>query len=771
MRNIIRAMLGVSGLVSIAIGARADDASWIYSVQATAEVQATPPAIALHWTRDASEAVQRYTISRKSLGAATWDAPVTISGDADSYADINVTVGARYEYQIEKLAHNIYSTTNYTGYGYVASAIDAPLVESRGRVILVVDASVADALGGELERLRQDLIGDGWTVARRDVSRGDSPANVRAAIQEAYRADPAHTQAVFLFGHIPVARSGNLNVDGHQARPMPADVFYGDMSGVWPDDNGDGVYDQNRIPADIVLEVGRVDFADLPGAMASVSYPNETELLRRYLNKDHAFRHAMIRPALRAIIGNGVGDRGGEAVAASGYRNFAPLVGSANIETVNTGLDTPVSDRWITALQNRDYLWAYGCGSGGDYAINGLGTSGPFNGVWSSDFIQLNPKCTFYLLFGSWFSEWNKTDNLLRSALTAQDYGLGAAWSGRPHLYFHAMGIGETIGYGIRLSQNNDGLQYRNQLQRQARGIHIAWMGDPTLRLYAIAPPRDVSAASTGDGMVVIWRPSDDAVLGYAVYRSNGGAFNRVSDGLTTDTRLVDSSGTSGTVYMVRAVTQQTTPGGRFFNGSEGVFSSSNVPNAGVADNGAANAVPPATSAPSNSPHDVVWLDDAPPPGANLYGDGQEGWNWVNGNPAPFSGNAAHQSIVASGLHHHFFGDATVGLRLGAGDTIYAYVYLDPANPPREVMLSWCTSDGWEHRAFWGDNAITVWGADGTAGRRYMGALPATGQWVRLEVPAAAVQLEGLIATGMGFSLVNGRATWDQVGKSTLRSD
>src|SRR5439155_23582768 len=66
---------------------------------------------------------------------------------------------------------------------------------------------------------------------------------------------------------------------------------------------------------------------------------------------------------------------------------------------------------------------------------------------------------------------------------------------------------------------------------------------------------------------------------------------------------------------------------------------------------------------------------------------------------------------------------------------------LDPANPPREVMLEW--NDGcWEHRAFWGENVIT-WGMYGTSNRRDMGDLPPVGQWVRLEVPASLLDLEG----------------------------
>jgi hypothetical protein len=52
-----------------------------------------------------------------------------------------------------------------------------------------------------------------------------------------------------------------------------------------------------------------------------------------------------------------------------------------------------------------------------------------------------------------------------------------------------------------------------------------------------------------------------------------------------------------------------------------------------------------------------------------------------------------------------------------------------------------------------------------------MGPLPAVGQWVRLEVPASQVGLEGSILKGMDFSAYGGRATWDLAGKTSALGD
>lgn len=159
-----------------------------------------------------------------------------------------------------------------------------------------------------------------------------------------------------------------------------------------------------------------------------------------------------------------------------------------------------------------------------------------------------------------------------------------------------------------------------------------------------------------------------------------------------------------------------------------------------------------------------LWIDDTLPVGAGGAAAGGDSWNWVGSNPTPFSGALAHQSSLGAGLHEHFFNWATGTLVVNSGETLFTYVYLDPANPPRELMLCW-NADNWEHRAYWGANLIT-YGTNGTTGRRYMGPLPVAGQWIRLEVPASQVGLEGQALTGMGFSLFDGRATWDYTGKS-----
>jgi len=751
MKKVLSTTLTVAVLLLTSGTSQSAEMTWTFAVQLGATVQTSPARIELNWAVDPLP-ISGYSVQRKSPTATTWSEATALPGYATTFVDETVSTGESYEYQVIKYG------AGYTGYGYIAVGVQAPLVDQRGKVILLVDDTLSEPLAAEIERLRLDLAGDGWTVISKEVARDAPPAEVRGLIQNEYRSDPEQTRAVFLLGHLPVVRSGYLNVDGHGARPMPADVFYGEMDGVWTDTNRDGIYDQNTLPSSVELQVGRVDFADLPGAGSPTPYPSELELMKRYLDKDHAFRHATIRPSRRALIGDATGNAGGQAYAASGYRNFAALVGRENIVTANSEADAPAAERWISRLTADDYLWTWAGGAGSDTSIGGVGTHPPYSDVWASDLLELKAKGTFYMMIGSWLVDWSKPDNIMRSALAAPVYGLTASWSGRPHHFYHHMGIGETIGYGIRVSQNNSGV-YQNQVQRQLRGIHIALLGDPTLRMHQLAPPRDLQLQPADGAASLQWKPSPDAVSGYHVYRGSSpyGPFTRISADVIGDTRFTDTlPDLRQTNYQVKAVALQSGPSGSYVNTSQGI----SVSTPGVA----ALLAPAAKPASLPAPGETIWIDDKLPEGAtgHTYNDS---WNWITSAPAPFAGSRAHQSDNVAGPHYHFMVSNATPLAIGGGDTLFAYVYLDPANPPRQIMLSWLADDHWEHRAYWGENLVAE-GINDSPGRRSMGALPAAGNWVKLEVPARAVDMENRTATGMGFTLFDGRAAWDLAGKA-----
>jgi hypothetical protein len=173
---------------------------------------------------------------------------------------------------------------------------------------------------------------------------------------------------------------------------------------------------------------------------------------------------------------------------------------------------------------------------------------------------------------------------------------------------------------------------------------------------------------------------------------------------------------------------------------------------------GSSNLIAPP---PSSFPSDFVWVEDQLPTGAHT--DPDHDFLWDASQVA--SGSYSHTDRGApAGIHQHYFYEASQPLGVGVSDTLVAYVLLDPCYPPQEVMLQWNDGEGWEHRAYWGNNQIP-WGVDGTVSRWNMGPLPAIGQWVRLEVPAVLVGLVGVAANGMAFTLYDGQAWFDRAGK------
>lgn len=825
------------------------DTPWVRAVELAATVSASPASITLTWKPDTNDNFKgtsyypTYTVYRRSPGG-TWGPAIPVPYGRTTFRDTNVSVGTPYEYFVHR-AYNHYGMT-YEGHGYIRTGIELPAVHQRGKVAVVVDRTLIDSIRANLDIFEADLVGDGWEVVRiANYGRADAAAAIRGALQAQYNATAAPASrlaAVILLGHVPVVKSGPVNIDLHQNRPMPTDGYYGDMTTNWGTPSGTAsapVYPHTHFPGQIQLQVGRVDFYDLP----ALSAKSEPQLLNDYLAKVHRYRHRITPRTQRALIGDVFGDHGGGAYATNSYIIFAPMngIGAGAYVLPNTD-HAAATGRFIHRISDPaapDFLWVCANGAGQVNGINELGFLGSnsYNTMFTQDIVRTGARGTFWMMFGSWFAEFDKRDNIMRTVLGLPDYPLTAAWAGRPYLYFHSMGIGETIGAGIRDSQNNDSSGNNDYFTPNVntpgldhlRCIHIALMGDPTLRLYPIpsVDPNYLTATMQGSAVTLSWRAVAGAT-GYHVYRaaSFAGPYARLTNTPVASTTYTDVAPPSGGQhYMVRAGALQVTPSGSFQNLSQGTFVAVTVagsnqvaaptfspqpnsyrgpqsvtissPTSGASIRYTTNGTAPTATAGTlyagpvqinsttrfravayrtgmttspvtdasytveSSAPETVWIDDALPAGA-VASSGGEGWRWLSSAPSPHRGTRAHQSALAAGLHEHAFGWASKTLPIPAGRTLFAWVYLDPSNPPTEIMLSF-KSNNWEHRAYWGANRIN-YGANGTSARRYMGALPPPGQWVRLEVRAIDVGLEGHTLTGMSFSAFDGRVTWDDVG-------
>lgn len=530
------------------------------SVQVTATVQNNPAKITLNWP--AIPSATSFSIFRKAKGATTWGAALAtgLPGATIQWEDNTAQIGVHYEYRVSK-------SGGTAANGYINSGIDIPVVEFRGKLLLVYDTISTSTLTNDLKQWEKNAIGDGWEVIRIPINQNDLVTAVKAKIVTEYNKDPQNVKTLFLFGRVPIPYSGDLAPDGHvpdHQGAWPADGYYADMDGVWTDNTvnntggsqprthnipGDGKFDQGGFPGNLELQIARVDMRNLSGFVIS-----EALLLKKYLAKNHAYRHKLFSPINRALVDDNFTGYA-EGFSASGWRNFAPLCGSANIVTTD----------YHTTMKNDSYLWSYGCGGGSYTSCSGIGNS--------TNFTTDSLLSVFTMLFGSYFGDWDSpTNNYLRMTL-GNGTTLANCWAGRPYWYFHHMAMGENIGYSALISMNNNGYYEANN---SLKGVHMALMGDPTLRAQIVAPASNFVATYNNGNGLLSWTASPDQILGYNVYKYNDTTktFTKINSQLITGTTFTDSCLVYQGIqtYMLRALKYETTPSGTFYNLSTGIF-------------------------------------------------------------------------------------------------------------------------------------------------------------------------------------------------------
>ena len=585
-------------------------------LEVTAATAPTVPHVTLNWITPAGVTVTAQKLWKRQKGSASWGSAITLAAGDTSYADTTALPGVAYEYSLQRTR----SGTPVTVYGAIVAGYNLPLVESRGNVCLLVDATMSTPLAPELGQLTSDLAADGWTVFRRDVPRAvvsssstntaDWPTRIaeqsaiRALVQADYNTAPAARWALFIFGRIPVPYSGLTAPDGHtdHVGAWPTDAYYGDVDGTWTDtsvnntnasdprnDNvpGDGKFDHSSFPSALEIQVGRVDMANMAGVPTGQT---ETGLLRQYLVRDHRFRrgegpYASVQS--RALIDDSFGYFSGEAFSGSAWRAAIGFFGRSAGQV--DALD------WFGTLGTTPVLVAYGAGGGSYTSAGGVGNS-------TLDFGRLDSKAVFTELFGSYFGDWDVSNNFLRSPLagTQDSLGLTCVWSGRGHVHNYHMALGETVGYGVRYTQNSSGSTSAGDWFQNgfAKGVQVNLMGDPTLRLHTVRPAGGLVATS-GAGVQLSWQQSPDPVSGYHVYRatSTGGPYTRLTGGVPTAAdplggttggpAFTDNTVVAGTkyYYSVKAARIESSASGTYANQSLGETVS-------IAFNGTAPAAP-----------------------------------------------------------------------------------------------------------------------------------------------------------------------------------
>ncbi len=546
------------------------------SVRITANVHSNPtPSIRLQWNYDST--ATQYIISKKLPNSKDWINLASVGQDT-VFIDSTVDISKEYEYQVVKLG--VRNNADYAFGGCISAGIQIPFEENRGIVAVVVDSTTNASITEEIATFLSDHEGDGWLVRKIVTSRsekfdGKKARAVKREIQRIYDADST-LKAVVLLGRIAVPYSGNFVVDDHEDHlgAWPADCYYGDVAPSPLDERWsdlyvldtiaareanrnrriDGKFDQSEIPSDIELAVGRIDFFDLP-----LTGVTETEILRQYLHRNHAYRHGLQSLRNAASIWDRFDVLGNEMFAQSAYSNSTSIFGNANI----------VEERWLGSASDSAFQFAFAAGPGNYVSCWDIG---------SIEDAKKGVNAVFCSMLGSYYGDWDNSDNLMRSVLAGSNT-LAIWWSGRPQWQLHRCAAGQPLGISELTSVNNDGILY--DAGRFTRGVHIALLGDPTLRFFPVPSPRNVNVI-VRDSIIIRWTPPSLPIDGYFVYRDDGDGFKRLNQSLINETAYTEAKPdkySASTRYMVRAVLLQTTPSGSFWNPSQGAFSPAQAQN------------------------------------------------------------------------------------------------------------------------------------------------------------------------------------------------
>lgn len=528
----------------------------------------------------------------------------TASG-ASSYCDTNVSGGVYYEYRLAVLITNYdcnYRTTSpYWYYQHISTGTEVPLRDQRGKLVLLVESGIAAPLATEISRLEQDLRGDGYRVFRHDVAAAEvtapgwktNVANTKALIRNDYMTDTNADWAIFIVGHVPISYSGLSSPGSHSENfgAHSADWYYADMDeSAWTDTTandtsgefsaqhnvpGDGKFDQTYAPTAPELRIGRIDLRNMPAFAKS-----EVELLRQYLDRDHAWRHKQFTVRYLGIINSN--NNGGliyRGQPVDSHDIYASFFGGTN----NTILGAWLKD---AASPTNSYLLASSSGNGEYTHDLQIG--------WTADFAATNLYAVFTTMYGSYYGDWDSTV-LTNVVLLAPLASAGCTLS----TYYHentmnvdSSSMGGAIGDELfalassffrgpqarydSYANVNTNLGKTFVINERIRG-YTSLLGDPTLRMRVVAPPTNVRVNASGADNVISWTGAADThIQGYHVYRvttTNLNGFTRITSTPVTAGFFTDANGAAGTYrYMVRTVKLEQSPNRSYYNASQGIF-------------------------------------------------------------------------------------------------------------------------------------------------------------------------------------------------------
>lgn len=518
-----------------------------------------PEKIILNWNYVATATTT--AVWRKQIEENTWKVLISALTFNDTvYTDTSFKVGVFYEYMLVR------TVGGSVIYGTIAAGTNIAPPKKNMECLVVVDSNLYSRLQKPIDNFIETTELDGWRVKLVMSSANQSPVQVKAKITDWNTTIPFNAEkSIVLIGKVPIPYSGNIAPDAHieHVGAWPADCYYAELNGsTWNDFSvttpgtttrpenrnipGDGKFDESAIPDLLDAQLGRIylDSLSVMGVSADSLYIRYFEKIAKYKTKNKYIpRTACIEDRLNAL--------GSEWPGRNVFQNAYSLVGK----------DSTVwaPNAFLSTIKSKQFLFAQVTSTGGYTQVINVATNAQ---------VKDSMNAVFQGYFGSYFGDWDNRNNFLRSAIAGVGLNLTAVWAGRPQWIFHHMTLGKSIGYATKTTQNNVNTYYAGA---SANNVHIALMGDPTLKFHIVAPMKNLTTLLVNNKTEVKlnWDPVEDDVSRYYIFKSDSlrgfySIYDSVMIGQNTYTDIKPKIGTN--YYMVRAAKLESTHVGTYYN-------------------------------------------------------------------------------------------------------------------------------------------------------------------------------------------------------------
>lgn len=423
-----------------------------------------------------------------TVGVQTYSLPLSLVDNNDMILRV-------YRETKEPVESNPGEFNTIQEFTYLYPKYEMPAQMAEGVALVLVDYTVypeiADQLEGDYARLLRAEGYEPWIRKGPRAEEFDAKAVqvTKSLIREVYEESDGRLRTVFLIGRIPHPYSGNYTVDGHpdHVGAWVADTYYADINKEWNDFSedveiakwdrmhnvpGDGKFDHFVVPDSIELQIGRVDFYDLPWFSET-----EIELYKRYIQKVIDYKSGKwddptIEPGKLNAIHEDLFNIYGPGFPGFTVRSLlGTMLGGDNLDY------TFFRDN----IRNNVYDFAYGGSSGGGASLHLLN--------YTEDYAQFPHYNRFTQFFGSYLCDIGFDNNLMRASIASEGQTLTCNFGGRPFWIISDMANGATIGDAYHTTINNRREEFKGYGNYFYSGVHVLLLGDPTLRAGMFAGP------------------------------------------------------------------------------------------------------------------------------------------------------------------------------------------------------------------------------------------------------------------------------------------